>query len=163
MKKASIPILCAFALLALPTKSFSQTTSASVSGSINIPALHTIEVSPINEKPLDFSSIEDYRTGKELPNYCRVTVKCNYPWTLSALLNSNSIMQAYNAEPQQFMFFKLHNDAAYKPLTGTPVHLLSSENSSLKNEYIFDARIMPDLKFKDGTYLMDITFVLAPQ
>lgn len=138
--------------------------SASISGSIEVPPLQSVNVVILNERPLDFGSIDDYHNGKTIPSYCQVEVKSNYPWQLSAVINPASIAEAYSStSPGSFLSIKPQNTNTFIPLSTTPVKILQSDNNNLYNRYLIDLNVKPDLNFRDGAYDINISFLLSPQ
>ncbi|PZF74686.1 hypothetical protein [Taibaiella soli] len=141
-----------------------KTLTASVAGSVDTPPLQSLTITMLNEHLVNFGNLEDYKTGKVVPSYCELRVRCNFPWQVTAALNGNSVYDVYqNASPTGFISIKPANSSNYIPLTNSPVKILQSDNVNIENTYRMDVKVLPDLNFKDGVYDINLSFVLSAQ
>lgn len=157
-------LLLSLALGAGYIASGQKTVTASVAGSIDVPPLQSLTVTMLNEHLLNFSSLDDYKTGKVVPGYCELHVRCNFPWQVTVSVNGNSVYDVYNnTSPTGFISIKPDNSTNYIPLTDVPVKILQSDNANIENIYRMDVKVLPDLNFKDGVYDINLSFVLSAQ
>jgi hypothetical protein len=146
----------------LQQKSIIQTT---VSGNIIIPALQSLEVSIANNKPIQFTSENDFTSGKEFKDFYKLTVKSNTAWSISYNATAPSFTGLTNNAadnlPAEIIFIKNSSNTIYNPLTNAPQALITSSNEKITNEYYFDVKINPSWKYSGGSYNLGIIFTLT--
>jgi len=141
--------------------SFCAAAQQQITGNISIPTLQSVSVIPINERPVDFSTIQDYSMGKTIPAYCRITVKSNTPWRLSATLNSGGMPNQTNAALEGSVSIQVEGNPNFVPLTNQPKNILYSTNSLITNEYTINLKIDPKLNISAEALLMNISFMIS--
>lgn len=157
-----------FIILFLPCLMNAQTRfTESVSGHAIIPALQSIHVEQVREKPLEFSAPADLSRSTIIVGYYKVTVLSNVPWvvTVAAANSYLTIMEAGIIKKLPISSFSLRGNATpgYSILSTTPFTVLRSENNKIVNTYYIDLMALPgDLPHK-GNYSVNLIFSVAPE
>jgi hypothetical protein len=153
MKKSFLSVL----LFVSVSTSFAQ---KELNGNINIPRLQSVTVEQLDERAIDFSTIKDYADGKIVTAYCRITVKCNFPWKLLGEINSAGILG--DASSTGLISIQQQGSNSYIPLSIHPTVIIKSSNNNITNEYTFNLKIDPKLKITKDVLMMNLSFALAP-
>lgn len=144
--------------LLMTTSAFGQ---QQITGSLYIPPLQSVTVIPTNERPIDFTSISDYASGKTISSYCKILVKSNFPWKLNASLNTGSM--AGNQIPDGLVQIQVAGNQKFIPLTSKATPIIQSTNFNLTNEYYINLKVDPKLNMKTEVLLMNLSFLLSPK
>ena len=163
MKKIII-ILLLYQQLPASSQNTEKRMSNSVSGTVYIPALQSINVQTLFNGPVYFTSLNDYNNGKIIPNYCLIDVASNVPWMVSVLSNSPHLASDNNTNmPVSILKMKARNANNFMDINNTPQALLMNENNRIKNQYSIDLKIDPSWSFPGGNYTATLTFTLTQQ
>lgn len=150
-------------LIALPLLLFSQSIKAqsTANGSIVIPSLQSVNIDVLDDKPMSFSNIAEFRDGKLVPSYGSLTIKSNVPWILSAKLNPMSFKNGI--VPPQLISIKLQGTNQFINLTENYTPILVSSNDLITNQYLIDLKVNPQLNVLQQLLMLDIQFKVSPQ
>lgn len=157
MKTLSTLSLCAATIFGC----YSSLAQTSASGQIDIPRMHSITPLVLEEKPIDFSSISDYKNGVIIPQYCKVLVKSNYAWKLNARYSKESA--GSTAITNNLVSVRISGTKDFVPLSSTPTTIQVSNNDNISNEYYIDLKIDPKLGVNANLLLLNIDYTLAAQ
>ncbi len=140
---------------------YSSLAQTSASGQIDIPRMHSITPLVLDEKPIDFSSISDYKNGVIISEYCKILVKSNYAWKLNARFSKESA--GNTAASKNLVSVRVSGSKDFIPLSTTPTTIQVSNNDNISNEYYIDLKIDPKLGVNANLLLLNIDYTLAAQ
>jgi hypothetical protein len=152
------PLLSAL-LFVSTTTAFAQ---KELNGNINIPRLQSVTVEQLDERAVDFSTIQDYADGKVVTAYCHITVKSNFPWKLVGKINSTGILGESSTSADGLISIQKQGSNTFIPLSVNPTVILNSSNNNIVNEYTFNLKVDPKLKITKEVLMMNLAFALAP-
>jgi len=135
----------------------------SINGLVESPPLSTVRLLSSNDRPLDFSSIENYTNGQLIQNYCQLEVKSNHSWVLSAVLNDYSGVGGILTSSPDLIKVKVQGTNQFVSLVpGVPIPIFVSNNQLLRNSYVIDVWVDPKLKLGDHSIKqLQLSFQLA--
>ena len=133
-----------------------------LTGNIFIPKLQSVTVEQLDERLVDFSTIQDYSDGKIVTAYCRITVKSNFPWKLVGKISSTGTLGDQSSTAEGLISIQQQGSNNYIPLSVNPTVILNSTNNNIKNEYTFNLKVDPKLKITKDVLMMNLAFALAP-
>lgn len=158
-----------FAILILPFSVFGQSQTLaqqSVSGSITIPSLVSLNITHVGDMSLNLRNIQEMELGKQFNNYLKVRVRSNRPWIISVMNDSRYFTKSTGANssmvPTNIISMMADGGSHYINLDTSPQQLIQSNNNAIENNYFIHVKVGPTLDFHGGQYHTNFIFTITP-
>ncbi len=157
------------AILILPLSAIGQsytTAQQSLSGSITIPSLVNLNITPVGDVSLNIMNMGERALGKQFNNYLKVRVRSNRPWIISVMNDSRYFTKPAGANsglvPTNIISMMADGGSHYVNLDTSPQPLIQSNNNAIENNYFIHLKVGPTLDFHGGQYHTNFIFTITP-
>lgn len=141
-------------------------SSASATGSVYIPTLQSINIDIMQDRAVEFSTVEEYDHGKFLPGFIKATVISNVPYLVSIMASGASFSSdAGDARPMPISVISLRDNISnqFVNLSATAKPLLLNKSNQIQAVYLVDAYFNPGWDYSGGQYNTTLSFTLTAQ
>lgn len=165
MKSTSFILLLFLSISSWAQNANPHSGMVTVNGSIDVPALLSLNIVSNNQQQLVFSSIDDYSYGKVLSNIANLNVKSSCPWVISIMTNESYAHSSSSNEdvPVSIFSLKESNSNNFVVLDNSPQTILVNSNNNIENNYSIDLRVKPEFGSRAGDYSTNVIFTLSKQ
>lgn len=143
-------------------------SSSTVQGSIITFPIQSLTVEQINSAPIQFVNADDYNSGKQYPNYLKLTVVSTVPWlvTVRAIDGQFGSINSSSNMPVSLLNLRGHNNSgSFGPiaLSNASQTFLVGLNNQIQSVFFVDLSLNPGWNYSGGSYSTNLLFTLTPQ
>lgn len=153
MKRIKFISALAFALF-ISFQTYAQTT---ISGSVEVGNLQSLQLTYNQTAPIRISEMNEYIYGKTIPAYCKIRIIANNNWRLMAALDDSFVKRKF---PEGMVSLRIDGYTDFISIGNLPTELFYNHNKQIENNYTITVRVQPGLITLDELNNINMYFSL---